>query len=178
MSITNCVNPLSPEQVRNLLDLNVETGEMRWTAAASQGRIANRVAGSFHANGYQQIKMGKRNYLGHRVVWAIVHGEWPSKNIDHIDGNRANNSVANLRLVTKRQNMQNLAVTGTKSASGLMGAVHVPGSIRRRERWEARIRVNGVQKHLGLFKTPEEAHAAYMSAKAQFHPYFLRAEAH
>ena len=111
----------------------------------------------------------------HRVIWAIVYGEWPSENIDHIDGNRANNSVANLRLVTKTQNMQNLAVTGTKSVSGLMGASYVPGSSRRRECWESRIKLNGVSKFLGRFKTPEEAHTTYMQAKKQVHPYFSRA---
>jgi hypothetical protein len=170
-------NLLSPEEIRGLFDLNVETGELRWKASTSRGQHTQRVAGSDHRLGYRQVKIGKKGYLVHRVVWAIVHGEWPAKHVDHIDGNKANNAVTNLRLATVGQNAQNRAVTGVKSVSGLMGAVHVPGTSRRREKWESRIKVNGVSKHLGCFTTPQAAHEAYMQAKAKFHPYFSRASA-
>lgn len=166
--------PLTAEQVRRLLDLNVETGELRWTAAASMGRLTQRVAGSSHSSGYRQIKIGKRSYLAHRLVWLIAHGEWPSGQVDHIDGCRTNNALCNLRVVTAAQNKQNIAVTERKTASGLAGAVYVPGGTRRRDRWESRIKLDGVSHHLGHFATPEEAHAAYMRAKAQVHPYFSR----
>lgn len=165
---------LTPEQIRTLLDLNVETGELRWTAAASQGRLTQRIAGSLAGNGYWQIKTGKVCYLAHRIVWAIVHGEWPEKDIDHIDGNRANNALSNLRLVTKAQNMQNLAVTGKNTASGIAGAIHRPANQRRREKWEAKIRVNGVLRHLGSFDDPQKAHARYMQVKTQIHSHFSR----
>lgn len=168
---------LRAEQVRQLLDLNVETGELRWTAAASQGRLTQRVAGSAHAGGYRQIKIGKRVHLAHRLVWLIVHGEWPHGQVDHIDGDRSNNALSNLRVVTGAQNKQNIAVTGRKSVSGLVGAVFVPGGTRRRDRWESRIKVNGASRHLGHFDTPEAAHAAYLGAKAQVHPFFSRAPA-
>lgn len=168
---------LTPEQVRTLLDFNVESGELRWTSAASQGRLTNRIAGAMGNTGYRQIFIGRKGYLAHRLIWAIVHGEWPESDIDHIDGNRANNALTNLRLVTKAQNMQNLAVTGKKTASGLAGACYVPGGKRRRDRWEARIKVKGVVTYLGHFKSPEEAHQAYLGAKAQLHPYFSRASA-
>lgn len=165
---------LSPDEVRRLFDLNSETGEIRWSKACSRGSLTHRVAGSNMNNGYRQVKIGGSTYLVHRVIWAIVYGVWPEKSIDHIDGNRHNNAVSNLRLVTASQNMQNLSVKGTASASGLMGAIHVPGNGRRRERWESRIRVAGGQKYLGSFKTPQEAHAAYMNAKALNHPYSSR----
>jgi hypothetical protein len=165
---------LTPDQIRTLLDLNVETGELRWTSAAAQGRLTQRIAGSKAGNGYWQIKTGKVCYLAHRIVWAIVHGEWSEKDIDHIDGNRANNALSNLRVVTKSENMQNLAVTGKKTASGLAGACHLPANGRRREKWEATIRINGVLKHLGLFSTPQEAHARYMQEKSLVHTHFSR----
>lgn len=168
---------LRAEQVRQLLDLNVETGELRWTAAASQGRLTQRVAGSAHAGGYRQIKIGRSAHLAHRLVWLIVHGEWPQGQIDHIDGNRANNAPSNLRVVTAAQNNQNISVVGRKSASGLVGAVYVAGGTRRRDRWESRIKVNGVSRHLGHFDNPEAAHAAYLRAKARVHPFFSRASA-
>lgn len=170
--------PLNAEQAKRLLDLNVETGELRWTASASMGRLTQRIAGSAHANGYRQVKIGQRAYLAHRLVWLIAHGEWPQGQIDHIDGCRTNNALCNLRVVTSGQNKQNIAVTQRKSVSGLVGAVYVPGGTRRRDRWESRIKLNGVSTHLGHFATPEEAHAAYMRAKARVHPYFSRAQAH
>jgi len=169
---------LDADEVRRLLDLNYETGELRWTAAASSGRIAGRIAGYVSNNGYCQIKIGQRMYLAHRLVWLIVHGEWPAGQIDHIDGNRLNNAVDNLRVVTAAQNIQNIAVTGRKSASGLVGAIYVPGEPRRRDKWESRIKVNGVSHRLGLYATPEAAHAVYLRAKAQLHPYFSRHVAH
>lgn len=169
-----CDKQLSPEEIRGLFDLNVETGELTWKATTSRGQHTQRAAGSSHRLGYRQVKTGKKSYLVHRVVWAIVYGEWPSKPVDHIDGNKANNAVANLRLVTAGQNMQNRAVKGVKTVSGLAGASYVPGTIRRRECWEARIKVNGVSKHLGRFKSPEDAHYAYITAKTQVHPYFSR----
>ena len=165
---------LSPDEIRRLFDLNAETGEVRWTAASSQGRNTNKVAGSTAGNGYRAVKIGGTSYLMHRIVWALAYGEWPASPIDHIDGNRANNSVCNLRLVTPSQNMQNLAVTGRASASGLVGAIYVPGTSRRRERWESKIKVNGISKYLGSFKTPEEAQSAYLRAKAELHPFFSR----
>lgn len=165
---------LTPDQIRSLLKLNVETGELRWTAAASQGRLADRVAGSLASNGYWQIKTGGVCYLAHRIVWAIVHGEWPEKDIDHIDGNKGNNAMSNLRLVTKSENMQNLAVTGKRTASGLAGASHRPASNRRREKWDAKIRIDGVLKHLGSFDSPQEAHAKYMQVKSLHHTHFSR----
>ena len=165
---------MSPDQLRRLFDLNAETGEIRWSTACSRGSLTHRVAGSNLNSGYRQVKVGGCSYLVHRVIWAIVYGVWPERAIDHIDGNRSNNAVTNLRLATASQNMQNLAVKQTKSASGLMGAIHVPGTSRRRERWESRIRVGGVQKYLGSFESPQDAHTAYMNAKSQHHPYSSR----
>lgn len=166
---------LRADEARSLLDLNVETGELRWTSAASQGRLTQKVAGGIANNGYRAIKIGRKSHLAHRLVWLIVHGEWPAGQIDHIDGNRTNNAISNLRCVTAAQNKQNIAVTGRKTLSGLAGATFIPGGSRRRDKWESRIKVNGKSTHLGHFDTPEEAHAAYVSAKRQVHPYFSRA---
>ena len=168
--------PLSLEQVQSLLDLNRESGELRWTARASMGRLTQRIAGCVGGCGYQQIKIGKRVYLSHRIVWLLTHGEWPMANIDHIDGNRLNNAPINLRLANASQNRQNLAPQ-TKSASGLLGAIYRPGTSRRRECWESRIKLDGVSKWIGRFSSPQEAHAAYIAAKSAIHPFAARAAA-
>lgn len=169
--------PLNADQIRSLLDFNVETGDLRWTAAASLGRLTGRLAGSVGNCGYRQIKVGGRMYLAHRLAWLIVNGNWPHGQIDHVDGNRLNNALINLRDVSSAQNKQNIAVIGRKSQSGLVGAVFRPGGNRRRDRWEARIKVSGKSQYLGQYATPEEAHAAYVAAKARVHPYHMRVTA-
>lgn len=165
---------LSPDELRGLFDLNTETGELRWKASTSRGKYTQTVAGSVNRLGYRQVKIGKKSYLAHRIVWAIVYGEWPSEQVDHIDGNKDNNSIVNLRLVTVGQNAQNRSLSGVKTRSGLMGAIYVPETKRRRECWESRIKLNGVSRYLGRFKTPHEAQEAYIKAKTELHPYFAR----
>lgn len=164
------------EEVQRLLDLNHESGELRWTAQAANGRLTQRIAGCVSSNGYQHVKIGKRIYLGHRLVWLLAYGEWPFRDVDHIDGNKLNNAPSNLRLATVSQNAQN-RIAPIKSASGIRGVVHVPGTSRRRERWQSRIKVNGKSKFLGTFLSPDAALAAYVAAKAVLHPFAARAAA-
>jgi len=176
MARTTSDPPLRLDQVERLLDLNRETGELRWTANAAFGRLTQRIAGHVGSGGYLSVKIGKRMHLGHRIVWLLVHGEWPAKSIDHIDGNRSNNAPINLRLANASENAQNRAAA-TKSSSGLLGAIHRKATRRRRECWESRIKLDGVSKWIGRFTSPEAAHAAYIAAKSAAHPFAARAAA-
>ena len=163
--------PLTLERARELLTLDTSTGHLFWTALASMGRRKGQRAGSHHKAGYRQIKIDGVFYLEHRVVWLLAHGAWPELPIDHIDGDRANNRPVNLRLATTTQNAQNQrrAPTSNKS-SGLLGVVWEKGTPgRRRGRWCAQIRVDGVLHRLGRFDDKDEAHAAYLSAKRRLH---------
>lgn len=108
-------------------------------------------------NGYYVGQLGQRNYRAHRVVYFLAHGVWPV-DVDHIDGVRTNNSVVNLRNVTRGQNMQNKVYAGCYlcKATG---------------KWRAEIRVAGVRTRLGRFQTQELAHTAYLNAKRELHPF-------
>jgi len=111
-----------------------------------------------------------KRYLQHRLVWLYVHGRWPKDQIDHINGNRSDNRLCNLREATCSQNLMN-ARAHSHNTSGLKGACkHEPGY------WSSVIRVNGKNKYLGRFKSPEEAHAVYASAAKKYFGEFARAE--
>ena len=132
--------------------------------------VSNILAGPIHAKpnkiGYTRMHVDGRLYYLHRLAWLYVYGVWPVE-IDHIDGNKANNKLSNLRDVSHAQNMQNMSKK-SKAASGLKGAYFHPDC----KMWQAKIRYQNKTKSLGYFKTPEEASAMYLQAKSNLHEFF------
>lgn len=99
---------------------------------------------------------GSRHVCMHRSIWEHTHGPIPPKmQVDHINGDRLDNRLYNLRVVSNRENQQNQQI----HREG-----RLPGSHLERGRWRARIRIGGVKKHLGCFNTEQEAHQAYLKA--------------
>jgi hypothetical protein len=115
-----------------------------------------------------RISLDNIYYRAHRLAWLYVHDVWPDDQIDHINGCRDDNRIANLREVTNAQNMQNLHRPHSRNTSGYLG-VHF---VRERNRWGAQIRDNGRKRNLGHFATAEEASAAYLAAKRELHPFW------
>ena len=109
------------------------------------------------------ISIDNRIYPAHRLAWLYTFGVWPSHHIDHIDGNKWNNRLANLRDVTRAVNMQNQKNAQSNNQSGLAGAM------KNGNGWMARIRTNGNTKYLGTFPTVFQAHEAYLAAKRELH---------
>jgi hypothetical protein len=145
---------LTAEMVRERLDYNPSTGVLTWKALLCN-RYAGKVAGSLHRRtGYVAVNIHHRTYPAHSLAWLYVHGELPAL-LDHIDGNRANNALANLRVATALQNQLNRPSRGYYRT--------------RCNKFAAAIRVAGERISLGNFDTPEEAHAAYSSAHAMYH---------
>ncbi len=153
---------LTAERVRELLDYDPETGVLTWRVS-SRGRRAGAVAGTVKP-GEIQVNVEGRLYRAHRLIWLHVHGRWPEQHIDHIDGNPHNNAIGNLRDVSCSVNLQNKR-RGQGRTSDLLG-VHR----HRTGRWGAQIKLGGTHRWLGLFGTPEEAHAAYVKVKRELHP--------
>lgn len=141
------------------------TGQFRW-ACAAPGIAVGKAAGSISHFGYHIIKLGRQQYRAHRLAWLIVHGEWPQGEIDHINGDRTDNRMANLRAVDRAANSQNrwMAHRDNKSC-GLLGATWN----KQHKRWQAKIVARKVRHHLGYFETPEQAHEAYLTAKKRLH---------
>ncbi len=123
------------------------------------------------STGYVKVCVARRRYFAHRVVWLLAHGTWPCGAIDHLNGIRSDNRPWNLRLVTQAVNCQNKGgALVTNKSTGLLGANHHPSNGRR---IRAQIWCGGKNHHIGYFNSPEEAHAAYLQAKAQLHPGFV-----
>jgi hypothetical protein len=150
-------------EVDALLAYDPATGVLTWKIARSHMRSGDE-AGGVNGKGYRQIKFDGLFYTAHRLAWLLTYGEWPTKDIDHIDGNRANNKVDNLREATRSQNMGNarLWAHNTSGAKGV--SWH-----RRTNKWQATITFNRRNHHLGYFTSIEAAHAAYCaSARVHF----------
>ena len=107
---------------------------------------------------------GKR-YLAHRLAWLFVYGKWPEGVIDHLNGNSLDNRISNLRDVSNTVNSQNQRKSRSDNQAGFLGV----SWHSRTRKFLAQIQINGVKTHLGLFTTPEEAHAAYLAAKRKYH---------
>ena len=115
-------------------------------------RYAGREAGWMGSDGYLYVEVNERRSTVHRVCWRLVFGDDCDVEIDHVDGNRTNNKLENLRAATKGQNRQNSRARG-----------QWPKGVHRNAhgRFTAQIKQNGVNTYLGVYATPEEAHAAY-----------------
>lgn len=126
--------------------------------------MAGRRVGCVVRDGYLKIHLDHQAVMGHRLAWLMVHGEWPKGQIDHIDGNKLNNAIANLRVVEPKINKQNRRAPQSNNKSGFLGV------FPERGRWSASIGLGDKRcKRLGSFDTPEAAHSAYLSAKRRLH---------
>ena len=112
-------------------------------------------------HGYVAIRLDDTLYTAHRLAWLYVNGEWPAEQIDHINRDRADNSITNLRSVTNAENAQNQRARANKSGFA--------GVRKENNKWLAEIKVNYKPIRIGLFETPEAAHEAYVAAKRKFH---------
>lgn len=157
---------LTADDVRRLFDYDPGTGEFtRKVRTARCVRVGGR-AGSVHPRGYVHIKIGRYSYAAHRLAWLYVHGEWPRGQIDHVNGQRSDNRLSNLRVCAQSENQQNTTLL-RESASGLRGV----GWHKASGKWRARISVAGVTKNLGTFPDRASAVAAYLQAKRVCHAF-------
>lgn len=121
-------------------------------------KAAGSIAGSRDPNGYWRVGLAGKQHLTHRVVWAMVHGPIDQGFvIDHIDGNKDNNSITNLRMCNQADNTRNRGMS-VHNTSGFKGVT------KRGRKWVAQIQFDGQKKYLGLFATPELASEAYEEA--------------
>jgi len=158
----------SPKQIQKVLYYDFRTGLLWWRERAS-GRQMNRPVGSPNSDGYLEIHHGENRYKAHILVWVIIKGVWPEKEIDHCDGVKTNNLWCNLRLATRAQQMHN---TGryANNTSGFKGvSFHKVTGL-----WQSRIMIGGKNIQLGFFKTPESAFSARQIAAKKWHKEFAR----
>lgn len=133
------------------------------------GRFAGKKAGTTGNGGYLAIRFNYQIYYLHRVAWMIVSGNWPECEIDHINGNKADNRFCNLREATRAQNARNKGVT-IASKTGHTGVCFR----KTKGKWDANITVMNRQVHLGRFNTMESAVRARKEAELYYYEEFSR----
>lgn len=153
------------ETLKELLSYDSETGLFTWRVTMNSRAPAGKVAGS-DMYGYTQINSRGCCYAAHRLAWLYVHGVLPSGEIDHINGDKKDNRIANLRDVPHAINQQNRRQAHRKSSGLPLG---VTLSYKARSPFKAMIQVAGKAIYLGIYGSPEQAHSAYVAAKRQMH---------
>jgi len=167
---------MPPEQMREILSYDPASGELTWKFRSSEwfkdgfrtaqgeanswnAKYAGKRAGYLAKVGYRYIALPTGRVPEHRVIWAMVHGEWPDV-IDHIDGDKINNAIFNLRNVTQAVNMKN----ASKWANNTSGTTGVYWD-KRSGCWLAKIKVDG--KTINLLSTNSFSEAAETRKKAE-----------
>ncbi|WP_425909054.1 HNH endonuclease [Nitrobacter sp. TKz-YC02] len=163
-------NDLTLDRLKEVLSYDPETGFFVWLVQLGWKGPVGKRAGTRHSRGYVHIMIDQKLYLVHRLAWFYVAGQWPSNQIDHLDCDRSNNRFANLRQATTSQNNQNRQ----KRPGGASKFKGVSWHVQNRM-WEARIKRDRQQIRLGLYRTEEEAHAAYCKAANEMFGSFARA---
>lgn len=153
------------KKLTDALRYDPETGDFIWLISKSGAAKAGSVAGSTTKGGYRCIKFEQHSIYLHRLAWLFAYGSFPNGVIDHRDGNPANNKLLNLRDVTQSINMQNQRRATAANKSGFLGVSFHPFS----GLYVSRITSDGKTKYLGYFKSPEEAHQTYLTAKRKLH---------
>jgi hypothetical protein len=157
---------LDPEVLRTLLRYDADTGKLFWSERSSYSwnrQWAGREAFTAkNEKGYMRGGIFGKVHYAHRVIWAIVHGEWPNGEIDHINGNQSDNRIANLRCVTKHENMRNQSRPKTNT-SGVLGV-----SLTRHGKWDVQIKANGRVLHLGQYADFDEAAKVRREANVKY----------
>lgn len=154
-------NNNTPALKGDVLHYEPETGFLFWLAHPRKPKIGKRadIAGS---RGYRIVCHDWKQYGAHRVAWFLSHSEWPEQ-LDHINGDRSDNRLCNLRKATQELNSQNIRAAKANSTHGVLGASPKRGGYR------AQIQAYGRRYYLGSFPTSEQAHAAYIQAKRKLH---------
>jgi hypothetical protein len=146
------------------------TGLLTWLARGDprfDNKMVGKAAGSVRPDGYVAVGFGGKSYLAHRLIWRLVHGEWPEFEVDHINGDKADNRIENLRACTTAENRRNMPVRKNKTSRYV-------GVRKTRNAWSVVVD----SKYRGYFTDEDEAgrYAAKLYAELGFHPNHGRAK--
>lgn len=157
---------LTAEEFRRIAHYDPETGDFTWLQDRARARAGTKARRG--QSPYVEMRINGELYLGHRLAWLYVHGEFPKGYIDHINCNQADNRLINLREATHQQNLCNRG-RNKNNTTGYKGVYLIgPG------KYKASIKENGKSKHLGIFGSPIAAHQAYSAAALRLHGEFAK----
>lgn len=144
------------EKAKSVWSYDPETGVVSWNAREGA------VAGSKNSNGYIIIQFEGRAYKAHRLAWMIFHGTVPNGDVDHINGDRTDNRISNLRVVSRSVNMRN-ARRPSNNTSGVTGVYWD----KSKGCWRSLIKVHGKSMNLGHFDRFDDAVDARKTAEVR-----------
>lgn len=156
---------LTQEELKRILHYDPGTGAFTWLITPSTRKYKGDKAGTPH-EGYNRIYYKRHPYYAHRLAFLYMTGKLPIADVDHINGDRGDDSWINLREATRSLNASNRKSAYKNSESGLLGVSPLHGGSKP---WRATILVEGKKLHLGCFDSKEEAHAYYLEAKRRLH---------
>lgn len=151
------------ESANNLLSYDPASGIFHWKIDRGDRIKAGTKAGYQNPSGYILIKTGDRNYKAHRLAWLLSTGKWPSGEMDHINRDKADNRLSNLRLASRSINMKNRGLPRNNS-SGVVGVVWR----QKNQRWIAQIKSELDYVYLGCFDNLLDSVCARKSAEIKF----------
>lgn len=158
---------LTQSKLKEVLNYDPDTGIFNWKIKTCKKVCVGKIAGYISPNGYIHIRINNQNYLGHRLAWLYVYGEFPKNDIDHINNNTADNKIINLRLATKSENAWNrkLQIDNTSGVKGVYWHAN-------KNKWMARIMVNNKQIYLGSFEDLKVAEKVILESRNKYHREF------
>lgn len=166
--MTKPYKAISQDELKEHLHYDPDTGVFTYIKKATRATVVGSNPAKVSGNGYLGICFKGLVYKCHRLAWLYVYGEMPEQ-IDHINGDRADNRIANLRPANNSMNGMNRRLQ-SNNRLGFKGVwFH-----RKTNKYTAAISKDKVKRHLGYFHTPQEAHAAYVKAAQELHGEFAR----
>ena len=157
---------LNQEELKRILNYNDTTGVFTWKISPKYDVKIGDVAGNYH-NGYYRVTIKRKKYLTHRLAWLYVYGEFPKGDLDHIDNDRGNSRINNLRIADRVTNGYNRKKP-INNKSGIKG-VHWS---KIDKKWIVKIGVNKQKLYIGLFEDLELAELVAQEARAKYHGEF------
>ena len=167
----------APDLLRKLLHYDSATGLLYWKKRPEEMFSSKRSCSIWNTRyaekeaftclstkGYRTGRVFAITLKAHRVIWAIVQGQWPCDQIDHIDRNRCNNKIENLRAATNSENKRN-----SVGSRGLTSSFRGVCKERKSNNWRAYITLNRRVMHLGTFECEIAAARAYDAAARAHH---------
>lgn len=140
---------LTQSYLREVFDFDGKN--LTWNDKRNGAKLGS-IAGTINNSGYRVIGINGNLYLAHRLIWFLHYGEWPKNHLDHINHDKLDNRIENLRDATCQQNMMNQVVR-SDNTSGFKGiSWH-----KQAKKWSAYINFMGKRKYLGLFDNIEDA---------------------
>ena len=159
---------ITQSELKELVHYNDQTGIFTWKKSR-KGCAIGSVAGSLHLNGYIYININYKKYLAHRLAWVYQYKEFPANEIDHIDGNKSNNKIENLRNATRSENLRNTTLNVRNKSGHKNISLHKPTGL-----WRAVLTMN---KHIVInkyFKNIDDAVNFIKEKREEYHGNFYR----